>query len=80
MLQRLQDQKSSFDVYKWETERKEEIQRIKNICLYKPSLIGKPKKMRVRRRTAQPQGDEGANRHLYNMIKEASQNDMGENS
>ena len=51
MLQRLQDQKSNFDVYKWETARHEEVQRVKNICLYNAPLV-KSKRLKPRRKTA----------------------------
>lgn len=49
MLRRLQDQKSSYNVSLWEQERKKEIERVKQICVYKPSLI-REEKIRIRRK------------------------------
>lgn len=50
MLQRLQDQKSNYNVYEWESERRETVNKIKSICYHKPSLLHGGKK-RTRRST-----------------------------
>ena len=80
MLNRLQDQKSNFDVYKWETARHEEIQRVKNICLYNAPLV-KHKRIKSRRKTAtQREKTPEPNRQLFNLIREISTNDMASTS
>ncbi len=66
MLRRLQSQKSQFNVYDWESERKEEVQRIKSICLYEPSLL-KHKKVKHKKKTSTLQEP---NKQLFNLINE----------
>ena len=39
MLKRLQDAGATYNVYEWDTDRKENVQRMKNICYFKPSLL-----------------------------------------
>ena len=60
MLNRLQEQKSNYNVYNWETERKDTIDRIKSICYHKPSLL-------ANKRTSKR-----SNRSTYNTISNAS--------
>lgn len=47
MLKRLQNRQSCYNVYSWENERKQQVKRIKQICMYPPSII---KKKRYTRR------------------------------
>lgn len=49
LLKRLQDSKSSYNVYGWETDRKEMEHRVKNISKYNQCQFGQTKS--VRRRT-----------------------------
>lgn len=38
LLKRLQNRQSNYNVWSWENERKQQIKRIKQICLYPPSI------------------------------------------
>ena len=68
MLKRLQDQRSAYDVSAWESERKIEIERIKNICQYKPSLI-REQRVRVRRKHTNSNAE--PNRQLFDLYQKS---------
>jgi len=40
-LKRLQDRKSEYNVFAWKDNRKEQMKRIKAICLFPPSISNK---------------------------------------
>jgi hypothetical protein len=41
MLKRLQEAPATYNVFDWESHRKDQVKQIKNICYYPPSLLKK---------------------------------------
>jgi len=58
-------------VYDWDTERREQVKRVKNICYYPPSLLKKThrKGSRIRRRGAATDSVNEPNKQLYDMYQ-----------
>ena len=49
ILKRLQDSRSNYNVYDWESERKEAIVRVKQVCKFKPMLLQTERRKKLRR-------------------------------
>ena len=69
MLKRLQDSGATYNVYEWDTDRKENVKRMKNICYFKPSLLRHKSR---RRATSQRRGETSRNepnKQLYDLYQ-----------
>jgi hypothetical protein len=49
LLKRLQQAPATYNIFDWESQRKDQIKQIKNICYYPPSLL-KKKRRKSRKR------------------------------
>ena len=73
MLQRLQAANSTYNVYEWDNQRKENVKRVKNICYYKPSLLKKThrKGSRIRRRGPATDSVNEPNKQLFDLYQQS---------
>ena len=72
LLKRLQNRQSNYNVWSWEHERKQQVKRIKQICMYPPSIS---KRKRYQKRTRgmvlldmeKRYASAGPNKQMYDM-------------
>ena len=74
MLKRLQNRQSSYNVWNWEVERKEQIKRVKQICMYPPTISTNTKRRFNRKKKGLAQVDmvtryasAGPNKQMFEM-------------
>lgn len=79
LLKRLQNRQSNYNVWSWENERKQQIKRIKQICLYPPSIS---KRKRYHKKTKgfdlldmeKRYASAGPNKQMYDMYNLSMRN------
>lgn len=73
-MKRLQEANSTYNVYDWDTERKEMVKRVKNICYHPPSLLKKKtyrKSARSTRRGATRASINEPNKQLFDLYQQS---------
>ena len=71
MLKRLQDANSTYNVYDWDTDRKENVQRMKNICYFKPSILRHKSRRRAHSTKRGATSRNEPNKQLYDLYQQS---------
>jgi hypothetical protein len=70
MLKRLQSRQSTYNVWNWELERKEQVKRVKQICMYPPNFSTKRGRFQKKKRGIDMvvrYSSAGPNKQMYEM-------------
>ena len=76
MLKRLQDSKSTYNVYNWESDRKVSKYRIKQIARYEPSLLENNRRPKKHNRSVRQEPSplaNGPNKQLFDLYQQSVQ-------
>ena len=65
MLKRLQEAPATYNVFNWESARRQQVKTIKNICYYPPSLLKKSRLKSRRKLEKEP------NKQLYEIYQQS---------
>lgn len=67
LLKRLQEAPATYNVFNWESSRKDQVKQIKNICYYPPSLL----KKKGRRKSRKPNVGLEPNKQLFDLYQQS---------
>jgi len=73
LLKRLQEAGSTYNVFDWDNNRREQVKQIKNICYYAPSLLKKKTKRHKSRKRNSTRvlggGENAPNKQLFDLYQ-----------